>query len=258
MLLVIDVGNTNIVLGLYRDSELLRSWRLTSDVARTVDEYAILVHELLDLAELRVADIDDVIISSVVPPLLTTLERLCRDYFKIVPGVVGAGLDGGMPIHYDDPRQVGADRIVNAVAAYAKYRRSLIVIDFGTATTFDFVTAQGEYQGGAIAPGLGISAEALFARASKLPRVELACPPRAIARNTVHSMQAGLLFGYAGLVDGIVRRMQEEGDRDAQVVATGGLATVIAPVSQTITVVEPELTLDGLRIIRQRQRLSNH
>lgn len=249
MLLVIDVGNTNTVLGMYRGKELVRSWRITTEKNRTVDEYAILIHELFRLSDIHFTDILDVIISCVVPPMLNTLENLCGDYFQRKPYVVGPGIKTGMPIHYDNPREVGADRIVNAVAAYEKYHRSLIIVDFGTATTFDYISARGEYQGGAIAPGLGISSEALFERASKLPRVEFSRPPQVIAKNTVNSIQSGIFYGYVGLVDGIVERMIQEGKEDPLVVATGGLAGQIAPASRIIAAVDPILTLEGLRII---------
>lgn len=252
MLLVIDVGNSNTVLGMYQEESLVRSWRVTTDKSRTVDEYAMLIHELFQLSDIHFTDIRDVIISCVVPPMMGTLEGLCSGYFLLKPYVVGPGIKTGMPIQYDNPKEVGADRIVNAVAAYEKYRRSLIVVDFGTATTFDYITPRGEYQGGAIAPGLGISAEALFERASKLPRVEFAAPPSVIARNTVNSIQAGLIFGYAGLVDGIVQRMKQETRDEPLVVATGGLATLIAPFAQTIALTDPDLTLEGLLLIHQR------
>lgn len=254
MLLVIDVGNTHTVLGLYREDRLVRDWRVTTDKSRTVDEYAMLIHELFRLSELHFTDIGDVIISCVVPPMLNTLEGLCREYVKRKPYIVGPGIKTGMPINYDNPREVGADRIVNAVAAFEKKKRALIVVDFGTATTFDYISARGEYLGGAIAPGLAISAEALFQRASKLPRVEIARPPLIIAKNTVNSMQAGIFYGYVGLVDGIVTRMRQEAREEPLVIATGGLAGLLAPASQTIDEVDPNLTLEGLLILYQRNR----
>ncbi len=256
MLLVIDVGNSNIVLGIYEGERLVRDWRVSTDKSKTTDEYGILVHDLFRLTGIEFADVKDIIISSVVPTLTGVLEKLSEQYFGRKPYVVGPGIKTGMPIHYDNPREVGADRIVNAVAAYEKFRTSLIIVDFGTATTFDFVNRKGEYCGGAIAPGLVVSTEALFQKASKLPRVEILRPPAIIAKNTVNSMQAGIFFGYVGLVDGIVTRMKTESRENPKVIATGGLAGLIAPESKTVEAVEEFLTLEGLRILYERNRES--
>lgn len=254
MLLVIDVGNSNIVLGIYREEQLLRDWRVSTDRSKTPDEYAVLIHELFRLAAISVADITAVIISSVVPTLTGVLEKLCRQHFSHEPYVVGPGMKTGMPILYDNPREVGADRIVNAVAAFEKHRCPLIIVDFGTATTFDVVNQRGEYCGGAIAPGLMISTEALFQKASKLPRIDVVKPQSIIAKNTVNSMQAGIFFGYVGLVDEIVQRMKREMGESPRVVATGGLAGLIAPETKTIDEVDEYLTLEGLRLLYQRNR----
>lgn len=254
MLLVIDVGNSNIVFGVYDGTKLLRSWRLSTDKSRTSDEYAVMLHSLFEQAGLSFSRIKAAIISSVVPPLTGVMEAIARDFFNLPPYVVGPGIKTGMPIHYDNPREVGADRIVNAVAGFEKHRCPLVIIDFGTATTFDYVNGKGEYCGGAIAPGLAISVEALFQRASKLPRIDIAKPPQVIARNTVNSMQAGIFYGYVGLVDGIVEHIRSESHEEFRVIATGGLANLIAPESKTIDEVDDNLTLEGLRILYERNR----
>lgn len=252
MLLVIDVGNSNIVLGVYDGAQLMRSWRLSTDKSRTSDEYAVLLHSLFDQAGLGFSGVKAAIISSVVPPLTGVMESISHDFFNLTPYVVGPGIKTGMPIHYDNPREVGADRIVNAVAGFEKHKCPLVIVDFGTATTFDYVNGKGEYCGGAIAPGLAISVEALFQRASKLPRIDIIKPPHVIAKNTVNSMQAGIFFGYVGLVDGIVEHIRAESHESFRVIATGGLASLIAPESKTIDEVDENLTLDGLRILYER------
>ena len=254
MLLVIDVGNTNTVLGLYDGEELVHDWRIRTVIDHTVDEYGMLILNLYKNSRISSKAIKDIIISCVVPPMLNILEPLCLKYFDTLPLIVGPGVRTGMPIFYDNPKEVGADRIVNAVAAYEKYRHDLIIVDFGTATTFDYISPKGEYMGGCIAPGIMISSEALFERASKLPRVELTRPHDVITKDTVSGMQAGIMFGYAGLVDGIVRRMKAETATEPIVVATGGLAKLIASEAKQIDVVDEMLTLEGLRIIYLRNR----
>lgn len=254
MLLVIDVGNTNMVLGVYKDTELLDHWRISTDRQRTTDEYGVLIRELFYLNDFRADDINAIIISSVVPPVVPTLERMCQRYFGLSPLLIGPGVKTGMDIRYDNPREVGADRIVNAVAAYEKYGGPVIIVDFGTATTFCAVDAKGVYLGGSICPGIGISTEALVQRTAKLPRIELKRTDSVICRNTIESMQAGVFYGFVGQVEGIVSRMSRELDMSARVVATGGLAVVIAPATKAIDVVEPMLTLEGLRIIYERNR----
>ena len=254
MLLVIDVGNTNMVLGVYKDTELLDHWRISTDRQRTTDEYGVLIRELFYLNDFRADDINAIIISSVVPPVVPTLERMCQRYFGLSPLLIGPGVKTGMDIRYDNPREVGADRIVNAVAAYEKYGGPVIIVDFGTATTFCAVDAKGVYLGGSICPGIGISTEALVQRTAKLPRIELKRTDSVICRNTIESMQAGVFYGFVGQVEGIFSRMRRELDMSARVVATGGLAVVIAPATKAIDVVEPMLTLEGLRIIYERNR----
>ena len=254
MLLAIDVGNTNTVLGVYQGATLRHDWRIETSRSRTADEYGILVRALLATAGIEPGAVDAVAISSVVPPLSLTLEEMSRRTFGQPPLFVGPGVKTGVPILYENPREVGADRVVNAVAAYERWHCALVVVDFGTATTFDAISARGEYLGGAISPGIGISMEALFRSASKLPRVEFALPSHVIGRNTVASIQAGLVYGYVGLVDGICARMIEELGGSPKVVATGGLAPLIAGLSRTISEVDEHLTLDGLRLVHERNR----
>ena len=261
MLLALDVGNTNTVLGLFQQDsvELQASWRVTTHITQTADEYGVLFLNLFAMQQIDVAAVEAIIISSVVPPLETTLRQVCERYFKLKPLFIEPGIKTGMPILVDNPAELGADRLVNDVAAFAKYGGPVIVVDFGTATTFDVVTAQGEYIGGAIAPGLGISADALFARAARLSRVDVKRPAKAIGTNTISNMQSGLFFGYIGLVDGILERLIAEmtkgsDNKPPQVIATGGLAGQISEESRYIKAVDDTLTLDGLRLIYERNR----
>ena len=255
LLLAIDVGNTNISLGLFGPARTLRAdWRLETRTGRTADEYTALVAELFRRAGLELGAVKAAVVSSVVPPVLAPLERFCRSTFGLEPLVVGPGIKTGVPVLYENPREVGADRIVNAVAAHERWPGGAIVVDFGTATTFDVVTPRGEYAGGVIAPGLTVSAEALYHATAKLPRVELVRPPSALGRNTVASMQAGLVFGYAGLVDAIIERLRAEVDFSPHVVGTGGLAALIARETRSIQECDDMLTLRGLAIINERNR----
>ena len=256
MLLTLDVGNTNTVLGVFTaEGALTAHWRVTTQRAQTVDEYGVLFLNLFAMRGLAAKDVSAVVISSVVPPLDSTLRAVAEQYFSARPLFVEPGIRTGLPLRVDNPAEVGADRVVNCVAAYARFRRSCIVVDFGTATTFDVVSPDGAFLGGAIAPGLGVSADALFARAARLGRVDLRRPARAIGTNTVTNLQSGLFFGYLGLVDGILERMLAELASDSikpVVLATGGLAGLIAPESRFITEVDDMLTLQGLRLIHER------
>ena len=253
MLLVIDVGNTNVVLGIYRQSELVSHWRINARGNQTDDEYGILITSLLQQAGILSQQVTAVIMASVVPPVQATLARAVFRLFAISPLIVGPGLKTGISIRYDNPLEVGADRIVNAVAAYERLRSAAVVVDFGTATTFDLISSRGEYIGGAIAPGLRVASDALFERTAKLPRIELRRPRAVIGRNTVESMQSGLFWGYVALVDGLITRMVgESGFHPVRVMATGGLAGLMAGESTRIEQVDEYLTLTGLRLLYER------
>lgn len=255
MLLAVDIGNTNTVLGLFEGDRLEHDWRIRTEANTTIDEYAITMRSLFAAYEIPLTSVKDIIISCVVPPALNPIERFCERYFNSAPLIVGPGIRTGMPIFYDNPKEVGADRIVNAVAAYELRKTAMIVVDFGTATTFDYVSERGEYMGGVISPGIMISCEALFQKASKLPRVEIfAHPPSVLAKNTIASMNAGIVYGYAGLVEGIITRMKKEITGQVHVIATGGLATLIASECPLIDEVDEYLTLRGLKIIFDRNR----
>jgi type III pantothenate kinase len=254
MLLCIDVGNTNIVLGMYEGQELRTHWRISTNHERMPDEYAMLIVNLMAHSGLGVGDVEDVILASVVPPLTDKFRELVEDYFHVDPLVVGTGIKTGVDIRYDRPQEVGADRVVNVAAAYRIYGGPACIVDFGTGTTFDALSAKGEYLGGAIAPGVRVAAEALFTRTARLPRIDLQRPPRAIGGNTVDAMRSGILFGYVGLVEGMVARFRRELGDDMRVIATGGLAQVIAKETPVIEHVDIWLTLKGLRLIYDLNR----
>ncbi len=249
MLLAVDIGNTNLTLGVFDGPELRAHWRVATARHRMADEWAVILKNLMELKALSFSDVHAAVIASVVPTLTAAVQGMIEQYLHVRPLLVEPGIRTGVRVLYDSPKDVGADRIVNAVAAFKRYGGPAIVIDFGTATTFDAISAEGDYLGGAIAPGIVISVEALFERTAKLPRVELVLPPRAIGKNTVHSIQSGLMFGYVGLVEGIVRRFKAELGERAVVIATGGLADVVASETRAIDHVDPYLTLEGLRLI---------
>lgn len=252
LIFVLDVGNTNTVLGVYEKDELKFHWRIETNRSKTEDEYGMLVKSLFEHVGIRFEDIHGIIISSVVPPIMFSLERMCEKYFHVNPLIVGPGIKTGLDIKYDNPREVGADRIVNAVAGIHEYGSPLIIVDFGTATTYCYINEKEQYMGGAIAPGIGISTEALYTRASKLPRIEIAAPDHIIGKSTVAAMQSGIFYGFVGQVDGIVSRMKAYSKIEPKVIATGGLASLIANESETIDHVDPFLTLKGLRLIYKR------
>lgn len=256
MLLAVDVGNTNIVLGVYQgagpEARLIGDWRIRTDRDRTTDEHGMLVKHLLEHNGVALHQIHHVAISSVVPPMNETLAELSRRYFNTVPFVVGKEIDPGIRIHYQPASDVGADRICNAVGAFAKYGGPAIVVDFGTATTFDVIASNGDYLGGAIMPGIGISLDALFRNAARLYRVELVAPPQAVGTNTIHAMQSGFVFGFAGQTDAMVHRIRKEIGEHARVIATGGLAELIHKESRTIELVDQRVTLEGLRLLFER------
>lgn len=252
LIFVFDVGNTNMVLGVYDKEELKYNWRIETNRSKTEDEYGIIIKNLFENVGLRLSQIEGIIISSVVPPIMLALERMCQRYFDLKPLVVGPGIKTGLDIKYENPREVGADRIVNAVAAIHEYGSPLIIVDFGTATTYCYVNEQKQYMGGAIAPGIHISTEALYSKAAKLPRIEIVAPEGVVGKNTVSAMQAGIVYGYVGQVEEIVKRMKIQSKEKPTVIATGGLSSLIAKETTVIDIVDPFLTLKGLQLIYKR------
>lgn len=252
MILVLDVGNTNTVLGVYEGKILKHHWRIETSRNRTEDEYGMIIKNLFRHVEVTFDMIEGIIISSVVPPIMFALETMCKKYFNTKPLIVGPGIKTGLNIKYENPREVGADRIVNAVAGIHEYGSPLIIVDFGTATTYCYINDEKQYMGGAIAPGINISTEALYSRAAKLPRIEITRPENVIGKNTVSAMQAGIVYGYVGQVEGIVRRIKDQAKTDLKVIATGGLAELIFEESSCIDIVDPFLTLKGLQLIYER------
>lgn len=254
MLLALDVGNTNIVVGIFDNDQLKYNWRVSTIRNRTEDEYGIILKNLFVYNDVQDINITGVIISSVVPPVMPALQKMAKKYFSVEPIVVGPGIKTSIPIKTENPKEVGADRIVNAVATIYKYGAPAIVVDYGTATTFCVINSKGEYSGGCITPGIGISTEALFERAAKLPRIELAKPEAIIGKNTVTSMQSGIVYGYLGQLEGLINRISKETDEKYKVVATGGLAKLIAGQSDLVDHIDPYLTLEGLRIIYEKNK----
>jgi type III pantothenate kinase len=254
MLLVVDIGNTNTAFGIFLEKKLIENWKIRTERERTSDEYALTLLSLLNSVGIETQEIKSVIISSVVPPLTPVFQNLCQKLFRLKPLVVGPGLKTGMSILYENPSEVGADRVVVAVAAFEKYGGPCVVVDFGTATTFDAISSQGEYLGGAIAPGIQISAEALFLKTAKLPQIEIKKPKKAIGRSTVASMQSGLFFGYVGLISNIIAKIKRELGGKVKVISTGGFAAQISSEIKSIDANEPHLTLEGLRIIHERNQ----
>jgi type III pantothenate kinase len=256
MLLAVDIGNTNVTFGIWENGSLLHTFRASTVLTRTADEYAILIHQMLTLRGVVEGRVQGAIIASVVPPLTETFVNAIRAAYAREPLIVGPGLKTGMPIHYENPREVGADRIVNSVAAFDRLRQAVIVVDFGTATTFDCISHDGEYLGGVIVPGILVSLDGLFAHAAKLSHVEIAEPPRVLGRNTAHALQSGIVFGYASLVDGLVQRLRTEMGGQCRTLATGGLAPLVTKHAKTIETVDLDLTLQGLHLLYQRNCLT--